>query len=345
MPLKNNKFSPCRQPFHAEYLPPFARLYVWAYNPAGRDVLSRMRRTFGQLLYRAWRKTGWGIGKGIFTYSIRNESIPIRFNAANTQFDSLYARQTRHGYELETSLALDALATDEKSFYDIGSNWGYFSLFLASKKNYTGKIFAFEPFPSTFDDLQSTIRQAGLTDRIQALPVALSDFDGESVMSLPDGFRSGLALLSSVDSVEQATVKVMRIDSFDLPPPAIIKLDVEGSEARVIRGGKRTIAKHKPHIVFEHYRFGTDFSYAIFDELSVLGYSFYIPVLQFKSGKDILRVTSGEDYGRFIERYGEYAFSLVPLRLENRCLLPGQLNILAVHRKNIKSIGKLIAGE
>ncbi len=304
-----------------------------------------MRRTFGQLFYRAWRTTGWGIGKGTFNYSIGDDIIPIRFNAANTQFDSLYAKQTMHGYELETSLTLDVLATHEKTFYDIGSNWGYFSLFLASKENYTGKIFAFEPFPPTFEDLRSTIRQAGLTERVQTLPLALSDFDGESVMSLPDGFRSGLALLSSVENVQQAAVKVMRIDSLDLPPPAIIKLDVEGSEASVIRGGKQTIAKHKPHIVFEHYRFGAEISYTIFDELSALRYSFYIPVLQFKSGKDILRVTSGEDYNRFIERYGEYTFSLIPLHMENRCLLPGQLNILAVHRKNIESIKKLIAGE
>ena len=176
--LKKNRSSPCRQPFRAEYLPPFVRLYVWAYNPAGRDLFSRMRRTFGQLFYRAWRTTGWGIGKGTFNYSIGDDIIPIRFNAANTQFDSLYAKQTMHGYELETSLTLDVLATHEKTFYDIGSNWGYFSLFLASKENYTGKIFAFEPFPPTFEDLRSTIRQAGLTERVQTLPLALSDFDG-----------------------------------------------------------------------------------------------------------------------------------------------------------------------
>lgn len=302
-----------------------------------------MRRTFGQLFYRAWRYTGWSGRKGIFSYSIGDDIIPIRFNAANTQFDALYAKQSKHGYELETSLTLDALATHDMVFYDIGSNWGYFSLFLASKEGYRGKIFAFEPFPSTFEDLQSTIRQAGLTDRAQAFPFALSDFDGTSAMSLPDGFRSGLALLSSVNNVPQATVKVVRIDSLDLQPPSIIKLDVEGSEAEVIRGGIQTIAKHKPHIVFEHYRFGADFSYAIFDELNALRYSFYVPVLQFKAGKDILRVTSGEDYSRLIERYGDYTFCFVPLHIENRCLFPGQLNILAVHRKHIDSIKKLIA--
>ncbi len=333
----------CRNPFTVTHVPGLAKLYFWAHNPEGLNFGSRLRRFFGQKLYRILRKTDTVPWWGTFRYGDAERGISIHFNARNTQFLSLYDRPYRYGYEIETSLALDSLAYNDAVFYDVGSNWGYFSLFLASKPEYNGKIFAFEPFPSSFNDLQSTIKQAGLSGRINARSLALSDFDGESSIGLPDGIRSGLASLLSTGSSGGTPTKVAKLDSLDLPPPFLMKIDVEGNEAHVIIGGRKTIAKNTPYIVFEHHRESIEPSFTVFNELEKLGYLFYLPSLQFATATNMLKVTYGEDYAGLIDRYGKYSFCLVPMRVEERCLLPPQLNILAVHKRKAKNVKHLVS--
>src|SRR3972149_5657846 len=142
-----------RNPFAGAHVPGLAKLYVWAHNAEGLSFSSRLRRFFGQKLYRILRKTPAVPRWGTFRYGDAGRGVLINFDARNTQFLSLYDRSYRYGYEIETSLALDSLADKDGVFYDVGSNWGHFSLFLSSRPGYNGKIFAFEPFPFSFSDL------------------------------------------------------------------------------------------------------------------------------------------------------------------------------------------------
>jgi hypothetical protein len=55
-------------------------------------------------------------------------------------------------------------------------------------------------------------------------------------------------------SVEEIRVKIDTLDNM-IPPDCkvdFIKVDVEGAELQVLRGGLRTIGRHKPFVVFEH---------------------------------------------------------------------------------------------
>lgn len=343
--MEKQSTESCHNPFTVTQIPDLARLYLWAHNQEGLSFSSRLRRFFGKIIYRILRKTHMLPSQGTFRYGDAEHGVLIHFNAENTQFHSLYDRSYRYGYELETSMVLNSLADDDGVFYDIGSNWGHFSLLLASKPRYTGKIFAFEPFPSSFKDLQSTIEQAGLSDRIKACALALSDFDGESFIELPDGIQSGLASLSSTGSPRGTLTIVAKLDSLDLPMPSLMKIDVEGNEAHVIIGGRKTIEKNTPYIMFEHFRESPDSSFTIFNELQKLDYLFYLPSLQFATVNNVLRVTYGEDYASLIDRYGKYSLCLIPMRVEERYLHPLQVNILAVHRQKVKNLKYLIPHE
>ena len=342
--MKRSVPTQCRNPFNVTYVPSIARLYLWAHGSQGLDFFSRLRRFIGPKLYMFFRGMHSLSSRGTFQYELNGQHVLLEFNGENTQFHSLYDRPYRYGYEIETAMALDSLADENAVFYDIGSNWGHFSLFLASRPDYEGKIFAFEPFAPSFRDLQSIVQQADLSKRVSTYHLALSDFDGTSSMTLPDGIRSGLASLSSAGDDHEGTTKVAKLDSLELDPPSLMKLDVEGNEARVVLGGRKTIAKHAPHIIFEHHRQELDSSFAIFDELTRQHYLFYIPALEFKAGKNILRVSYGEDYADLIDRYGAYKFCLIQMKAEDRCLYPPQLDILAVHEKKVKLIRHLFPG-
>jgi hypothetical protein len=65
----------------------------------------------------------------------------------------------------------------------------------------------------------------------------------------------------------------VRIDDLDLPPPDLIKIDVEGHELKVFQGAYNTISKHRPVIFYESMH-GTGFD-VIYDTLTNFGYTIY----------------------------------------------------------------------
>ena len=115
---------------------------------------------------------------------------------------------------------------------------------------------------------------AGLDDVVTIHPFALSDRPGVARISLREDFRagatSGNAALVIDDGLDARyrTIEV-RLRCLDdvassFPGPvAVVKIDVEGHEDHVLRGGRRTIAADRPIIVAEwnpayHHRRGTD---------------------------------------------------------------------------------------
>ena len=146
---------------------------------------------------------------------------------------------------------IDPAAPPDGVFFDVGSNWGYFSLLLAARPGFTGRIHAFEPWPTTYADLDSVVSQAGLRNVITTHRLALGACEGQ--VSMRCGRHSGLAQIAEAASTEQLqTVQQVTLDGLDLPAPDLMKLDVEGAEAAIVEGGRELIQRSRPIIVFEH---------------------------------------------------------------------------------------------
>jgi len=332
-----------RNPFVLTRQPAISRLYLWAFNPDGVEILSKLRRFIGKKLYLGLSKLNTVFSEGEFQYTKKEINIVIRFRGTNTQFHALNRAEFKYGYEIETAITLDVFAEGDAVFYDIGSNWGYFSLYLASKMNYSGHIFAFEPVASTFTDLVSVINQAQEADRITPFQIALADYDGEANMEIPDGVHSGLASLAKQKSARTVAAIARKIDSLDIPPPSFMKIDVEGAEPEVVKGGIETIKKYHPSMIFENYLNDPPRAYAMFVLLTRLGYRMYIPSLEFKANTYTYRLSCGNNYADGIEQDGNFRYSLVPLSIENRFLMQPLLNILAVHSDSIDRISPYVA--
>ena len=60
---------------------------------------------------------------------------------------------------------------------------------------------------------------------------------------------------SDVPDAGNLTVKARRLDDLidegAIPPPGLIKIDVEGAEEFVLEGGANLLRKHRPHIILE----------------------------------------------------------------------------------------------
>lgn len=322
-----------RRPFKLKRLPLLARFYGAAYHHAAlTSSKSRALRALFPIFYKAC-SSSWGE----FDYDRLSAHRTVRFNARNLQFQALYAPFFRSGYEPDVAMLLDVLLPARGTFFDIGSNWGYFTLYAASNRERL-TIHAFEPMPQTYRDLISCVDQAGISEMVTAHPLALSNADGEAFIQIPDRLHSGQAMISR--SQGTARVATRRLDSMNLPPPDFIKMDVEGHELEVLQSGEETLRAHRPFVVFENKPHDA-MPERILEPLlflHALGYRLYVPALQ--------RNVAAQDYFQPVAGQSANAgdcIVLMPLEAKARLLWQNDLNVFACHESRLAQLAALFS--
>jgi len=123
-------------------------------------------------------------------------------------------------------------------FIDCGAHLGLFSAQFSRQSRNLRSIVAFEPNRTLFRFLESNIRAGGF-DNVTVLPAALADFRGKGQLRAPDyDPTSSQALFIEPDPA--GDIEVMTLDDIaDRVGSAIaLKLDIEGTELEVLRGGR-----------------------------------------------------------------------------------------------------------
>jgi FkbM family methyltransferase len=144
------------------------------------------------------------------------------------------------------------------TFLDIGANIGFMSLELArvfgSQAGVPGiRVVAFEPLPP----LVAAIRES-----VPINPAATVDVREEIVSDSAgtmDLFLGSHSIHASTRAREEGSrtlrLPTVRVDdlveSGEIPPPHVIKIDVEGGEFAAFRGAESTLRRHQPQIIFE----------------------------------------------------------------------------------------------
>ena len=262
----------------------------------------------------------------------------IRFNARNLAFDILYADLFARNYEDETAVLLDAFLPKGGCFYDIGSNWGYFSLYAASR-GAAIRIHAFEPIPGTFEDLRCCVEQAGLGGQVRCHNLAASDSDREMIFQLP--LHSACAQVGTdVPSAgSEVKVRTARLDSLDIEPPDFVKIDAEGHERSVLKGSLETLRKSRPFIMFENklYRNKPQETLHPLLLLQELRYQVFVPTVKRLCDDSAYLVNCGYqiDTGRMQHIKSDETMALVRCEPTMRFLLPNYLNLFACHEERL----------
>jgi FkbM family methyltransferase len=186
-----------------------------------------------------------------------------------------------------SSLLIDGLS--EPLILDIGANLGAYMIPLAKILDKAGgEIIGFEPQRIVFYQLCGNIVLNRL-ENCQAFNMAIGDDEGfveipeidyqsngnVGAFSLQQEYRIREGVEGSMKS-KTTKVEMKSLDSLNLSKsPALIKMDVEGYEINVIRGGSEFLKKHHfPPILFEAWT-GAWFESRrkeLFEEISRLGY-------------------------------------------------------------------------
>lgn len=184
--------------------------------------------------------------------------------------------------------------------FDIGANIGVMTVEMSEIAGSNGKVFSFEPNPFIFRELIDLINTNCHFDNVVPIQSAIAE-----AFNVEDFFVSktdSLGVMSSLypnDSQSFKTkVSILTIDiiSKGLTQLDYIKIDAEGAEELILRGGIETLAKFKPVIQIEiHGNYLSNFKSSvqgIFEILENLGYTALNLITQEKTDfNDFMRNT------------------------------------------------------
>jgi FkbM family methyltransferase len=141
---------------------------------------------------------------------------------------------------------------------DIGANIGYYSAIMASYVGQSGQIVSFEPIKLNFKILHKVLHQK---INIKLENKAVGEFNGCIRMMMPHFrgiFLHGTShIISNFERIKNGDIEDVEIITLDYYCRSIkqrinfIKIDVEGYEYNVFKGGRETLKKHKPIILSE----------------------------------------------------------------------------------------------
>jgi FkbM family methyltransferase len=147
-------------------------------------------------------------------------------------------------------------------------------------------VYCFEPVRANYERLKEHVDSNGLVESVSVENCALGDHEGEIEMSVErkNGAMTGNAVFRNANASGQAEVAILTtLDSeaarLGLESCDLIKMDVEGAELMVLRGGSGFLPRARPVIYGEFNRYWMSrFGHTFLDVVELVrpwGYSIY----------------------------------------------------------------------
>lgn len=159
--------------------------------------------------------------------------------------------QVKDPSQREEFLHFLSLCKDGMFLFDIGAHFGIFSIAAALQG---GRAVAVDPSPAATRMITTQANLNGCTEKIRIIRSAVSDSNGTIAMLSAGVFSQGYFQFVKGRSKRELTkVPAVTIDELmgHFGVPTHVKIDVEGHEAAVLRGARRTLSDHRPMLLLE----------------------------------------------------------------------------------------------
>jgi FkbM family methyltransferase len=155
-------------------------------------------------------------------------------------------------YEFPLQEALRRELKPGHTFFDIGAHAGFFTLIAARLVGAGGRCVAFEPLPENCASIREQI-EANSLHRCSVVNEAVSDFIGSASFAFAATGSSVAHLGEPRNGERQLAVKVTTVDDAcaRFGKPDFIKMDIEGAEARALKGALHTLRDIRPGWLIE----------------------------------------------------------------------------------------------
>lgn len=142
--------------------------------------------------------------------------------------------------------------------WDVGANMGLFSFAAAGLAGSTGRVYAFEPDAVMVSLLRRSAHLNPSAAPVEVIPCAISDTIALAQFNIAkrsraSNFLDGFGVSQTGGVRESQTVLTVSLDwmAEQIPPPDVLKIDVEGAELNVFRGAIRLLKETQPALIFE----------------------------------------------------------------------------------------------
>lgn len=154
-------------------------------------------------------------------------------------------------YEKGTIQLLNDLLKPGSTFLDIGANIGLLSAIASKRVGANGKVIAVEANPKTVEILRHNLA-LNHCENVEIYPLALGSENGTATLYENwDVNRGGASLLSQGDDTG-IEVPVRRLDELLTDETVdVLKIDVEGFELEVLKGGLELLKTQQPVLIIE----------------------------------------------------------------------------------------------
>lgn len=200
-----------------------------------------------------------------------------RMKVVFPDYRSIYHHGLIDGRELPVENFLVHFLKEGDICLDVGANVGFYTLLASVLVGESGKAHAFEPTPRTFKILSANSIRKNNVVRVNA---ALMEKEGKRNLMDYGALKSGLNTILPSSSLGDGqpnllSVTATTLDSYCLSHdirPSFIKIDTEGAEEEVLKGGRTTLIAHHPALIIEVQR---ESPRSVITLLSDLGYQAY----------------------------------------------------------------------
>jgi FkbM family methyltransferase len=250
--------------------------------PGGYYIAKLLRKIFGKKSNKT--EENWK------TISFRGVQIRVD---VNTHMGAMI--YWRGAHEWAPVYAIENNIKPGDTVLDIGASQGEYTLRAAKMVGKEGKVIAIEPLSKMFKQLETNINlNTELKKRVTLINTGLAEKEGKmpiygtSEKAKERGIHEGMPTIYPTENrnqlIEEITLK--RLDDIlekeKISKVDFIKIDVEGAELSILKGGEETLKKSKPTLLIESNQ--ETFAAAgytqkiFFDYLKSLGYNTFYKV-------------------------------------------------------------------
>lgn len=191
----------------------------------------------GYPLLLGWQK-GWlrvpsGVG-----YARQKDGRTLRCDLADRTQRTMYLGL----FEPAETRLVSRLLGPGDVFIDVGAHIGWFTTIAARRVQASGRVIACEPYPANAGALRENLR-INDNHNVQVVEAAMSH--GAGTLRLAKGPDSGSVTALDWAHDDPADVRMLTLDELAqaLADVRLLKVDVEGWEAHVLRGGVETLRR------------------------------------------------------------------------------------------------------
>jgi FkbM family methyltransferase len=183
-------------------------------------------------------------GCAIISVDVSSDIGPYAMEVINGDHLARILTETHRPYEENVLRVGVALSSPGDQIVDVGANLGNHAVYwgLAGRT-----VTAFEPNRDVAEILQRNVERNGVASAVDVRVAALGEARGHATPRQLQVANVGTVVFD----VGVGDVPVYPLDEMDVPRVAVLKIDVEGHEAAVLRGADNTLRRFRPFVIVE----------------------------------------------------------------------------------------------